>query len=264
VTKLATDAISVQRNARTILEEITVSLKPGDLMGIVGPNGSGKSTLLRALAGLWQPSLGSVSLDGSPLTAWHRRDLARKIAFLPQSTHVDFAFTVRELVAMGRYPHRSRFSRESNLDRAAIDAALGQCDVQELADRQANTLSGGELQRVLLARCLAVEPDYVLLDEPTSNLDLEHSLDVLHICSRLCEQNKAVAITTHDLNSIARYASVLVLLQNGSLVKQGSADSVLTPSSIAQVFGVEAEILTVENGRPLYQFHKRGTRSLAR
>lgn len=254
---LETRAASIRRNGRAILSQVSVRLEPGQLMGIVGPNGSGKSSLLRTLAGLWKPSSGEALLDGKSLSSWPRRDLARKVSFVPQDTRVDFAFSVQELVAMGRYPHRGRLTREGAADRTAIDAAMRQCDVQSLAARHTDTLSGGELQRVLIARSLAVEPDFILLDEPTSSLDLQHSLDVLDICAALCRRGKAVAVSTHDINAIARFASSIVLLDKGSLVEQGPGGQVLTPASIADVFGVDTEILASQSGKPFYLFHRR-------
>jgi iron complex transport system ATP-binding protein len=254
---LETTQASVLRSGRSILKDVTVRLGPGHLLAIVGPNGSGKSTLLRILAGLWRPSVGDALLEGRSLHTWHRRDLARRVSFLPQDTRIDFAFTVHELVSMGRYPHRGRFTPESAADRAAIHSAMRQCDVTSLAYRHAHTLSGGERQRVLLARCLAVQPDFVLLDEPTANLDVEHSLDVLEICSALCRAGKAVAVTTHDLNAVARFASSVALLHSGALMAQGPRAQVLTPSALTEVFGVATELLSSRDGQPVYLFHRR-------
>jgi len=261
VNVLETRNASVRRGGRKILSDITVCVERRQLLGIVGPNGSGKSSLLRTLAGLWKPSSGDALLDGRSLSTWPRRELARRVTFVPQDTRVDFAFTVQEVVSMGRYPHRGRFSHETDADRAAVQSAMRQCDVQSLAHRHANTLSGGELQRVLIARSLAVEPDFILLDEPTSSLDVEHSLDVLEVCCALSRAGKAVAITTHDLNTIARFASSIVLLNGGSLVAQGPGDGVLTPAALASVFKVDAEILSSQNGGRFFLFHNRRDRS---
>ncbi len=258
---LETRNASVSRGGRKILSDITVLLERGQLLGIVGPNGSGKSSLLRTLAGLWRPSSGEALLDGRSLSTWPRRELARRVTFVPQDTRVDFAFTVQELVSMGRYPHRGRFSPETNADRTAVESAMRQCDVEALEHRHANTLSGGELQRVLIARSLAVEPDFILLDEPTSSLDVEHSLDVLDVCRALSRAGKAVAITTHDLNTIARYASSVVLLNAGSLVAQGPGDGVLTPAALGSVFNVDAEILSSRDGGRFFLFRNRRDRS---
>ncbi len=257
---LETKVLAVRRGGRNILEDVTLRLQQGELLAVVGPNGSGKSSLLRALAGLWQPSGGEVILDGRSLARYSRRELARRISFVPQDTRVGFAFTVEELVSMGRYPHRGRFAREGAADRAAIHAAMSRCDVLYLSNRYANTLSDGERQRVWIARTLAVDPDFILLDEPTSNLDVEHSLAVLDLCATLTRSGKAVVVTTHDLNAVARYASAVVLLHQGRLIAHGKGEQVLTPTALKSVFGVDTELLSSRNGQPVYLFHRRGDR----
>jgi iron complex transport system ATP-binding protein len=254
---LRINELVVQRGGRAILNGISLCLEPGELLAIVGPNGSGKSSLLRALAGLWQPSAGEVLLDQKSLTRYSRRELARHISFVPQDTRIGFAFTVEELVSMGRYPHRGRFAREDARDRAAVQSAMSRCDVLYLASRYANSLSDGERQRVWIARTLAVDPDFILLDEPTSNLDVEHSLAVLELCSALAKSGKAVAVTTHDLNAVARYATVVVLLHEGKLVAHGRGEQVLTPAALESVFGVSTELLSSRTGQPVYLFHRR-------
>jgi iron complex transport system ATP-binding protein len=248
---------SVIRGGRTILRDASLCITPGEFVAIAGPNGSGKSTLLRTLAGLWSPSVGAVRLSGRALHDYPRREVARTIAFVPQETRIDFAFTVRELISMGRYPHRGRFARETRSDMAAVQAAMKQCDVQHLADRYANTLSGGERQRVLIARSLAVDPSFILLDEPTASLDVEHSLEVLDLCSALAREGKAVAVTTHDINAAARYATKVVLLSAGKVAREGPGDQVLTAGALEEVFGVRTEFLFSQNGQPVYLFHRR-------
>jgi iron complex transport system ATP-binding protein len=257
---LETKELAVQRGSRKILDGVTLRLQQGQLLAIVGPNGSGKSSLLRTLAGLWHPSEGQVFLDGRSLAEYSRRELARSISFVPQDTRIGFAFTVEELVSMGRYPHRGRFAREGTVDRAAIQSAMSRCDVLYLSHRYATTLSDGERQRVWIARTLAVDPDFILLDEPTSNLDVEHSLAVLDLCSALTKSGKAVAVTTHDLNAVARYATAVLLLHEGRLVAHGKGHEVLTPAALERVFGVDAELLSSRNGQPVYLFHRRGDR----
>ena len=250
--------VTIERGGRRILCEASLTVASGDFVAVVGPNGSGKSTLLRALTGLWKPSLpeGEVFLDGHSLLTMRRRDIARRIAFVPQDTFAGFAFTVDEIVSMGRHPHRGRFDREAISDREAVTTALRQCDILQMASRQINTLSGGERQRVLLARSLAVQPDFILLDEPTSNLDVEHSLDILHLCRRLAADGHAVIITTHDLNAVARFAQKVVLVDNGRLVGSGLGEEVLNPAVLNQVFGVETEVALTREGQRVYVFHR--------
>lgn len=254
---LATKNASILRNGRCILRAATVSLTSGQLLSIVGPNGSGKSTLLRTLAGLWQAGEGEVLLNGQPIKTFSRRDVAKRIAFVPQEALMDFSFTVAEIVAMGRHPHRGRFSRESSSDREAVEDALERCDIAHLRDRLVTTLSGGERQRVVIARGLAVDPDFILLDEPTANLDVEHGLEILELCSALAKDGKAVAFATHDLNAVARYASSVVLVQGGELVDVGDREQVLSRKNVEEVFRVRAELVSTDQGHPVYVFHRR-------
>ena len=250
--------ISVHRGGRGILHEATLSLVPGELRAVVGPNGGGKSTLLRALAGIWPVAGGEVRLDGRPITQWPRKEVARRIAYVPQEQRIDFAFTVEQIVGMGRYPHRARFSRETKQDRAAIELSLQRCDIVHLRHRAVNTLSGGEYQRVLIARSLAVEPKFILLDEPTANLDVEHSLEILELCRTLARGGQAVMLATHDLNAVARYASGVVLMQAGRLMNCGANDEqILSPHNLEKVFGIRAELLSTTDGQPVYVFHRR-------
>lgn len=258
---LEASLVAVQRGGRSILESIDLRIGPGELLAIVGPNGSGKSTLLRALAGIWPISAGSILLDQRPIGSLSRREIARRIAFLPQDGRLDFAFTVEEVVAMGRYPHRGRFQREGRADRAAIETALERCDVSALRDRFVNTLSGGERQRVLIARSLAVEPDFVLLDEPTASLDVEHAMGILDLCRKLVSAGRSVALATHDLNAVARYASRVALIESGHIAHCGERDRVLLPETLERVFGVRAETLSTAGGEPVYVFHPRSDKA---
>jgi iron complex transport system ATP-binding protein len=254
---LEAQSMSIRRGGRLILEEVSLALSSGEVLAVVGPNGSGKSTLLRGLAGIWNVAGGSVTLDGARLTQLSRKAIARKVAFVPQEQRLDFAFTVEEVVAMGRYPHRGRFAMETAQDRAVVERALERCDILHLRRRAVNTLSGGEHQRVLIARSLAVEPDFILLDEPTANLDVEHTLDVLEICRTLARDGHAVALATHDLNSASRYATGVVLLDGGRMVRAGARESVLTPENIEQTFGVFTEVVLAQHGEPVYIFHNK-------
>jgi iron complex transport system ATP-binding protein len=248
---------SVERGGRQILHDATLSVSRGELKAIVGPNGGGKSTLLRVLAGLWRTTAGSVLLDGCPLASVPRSEVARSISYVPQDERVSFEFTVEEIVAMGRYPHRKRFARETDHDRRVVAAAMERCDVAHLHDRSVRTLSGGERQRVMIARSLAVESRFILLDEPTANLDLEHALDVLELCRQLSLEGKAVLLATHDLNAVARYATEAVLIEGGRIVGSGCREQVLSAENLEQTFGIRAELLESRDGHPVYVFHQR-------
>jgi iron complex transport system ATP-binding protein len=252
---LSGQELTVERGGRRILERATLALAPGAMTAIVGPNGSGKSTLLRTLAGLWQPVGGTVTLDGRPLARMSRQEIAKCVSFLPQDTRCDFAFTVEEIVAMGRHPHRGRFAPEGKRDRAAIDAAIGRCDLDHLRGRTIDRLSGGERQRVAIARCLATQPAVLLLDEPTAHLDVEHGLAILMLCRSMASTGTAIAVAMHDLGTAVRFASRAALLHDGRIVASGPPSDVLTPGLCRQVFAVDTEILTTADGRPAFVFN---------
>jgi iron complex transport system ATP-binding protein len=240
--------LTVVRHGRQILGEVTVTLTPGVLTAIIGPNGSGKSTLLRALAGVWPLTSGEVTLNKEPVVQMPRREVAQRLSFLPQDTRCDFAFTVEEIVAMGRHPHRGRFAAENAADREAVHNALTTCDLLHLKKRNVARLSGGERQRVALARCLAAQPDVLLLDEPTAHLDLEHTLSVLALCRTLAVRGTAVVLATHDIGTIARFAAQIVLLHGGRVVASGSPALVLTPARLRTVFLVDTQIVAIPGG----------------
>lgn len=248
--------IAVERGGRRILDGVSARIEPGKFVALIGPNGSGKSTLLKALAGLWPVVQGDVRFGEQALATMPRRDIARRIAFVPQDTRIDFAFSVEEIVAMGRHPHRGRFAPETAVDRAAVESALQRCDVGHLRLRDANTLSGGERQRVLIARSLATEPEIILLDEPTASLDIEHSIEILDLCRKLARDGHGVALAIHDLNAVARYADVVSLISCGKMIALGAPADVLNQTAFEQVFGVRAEVLTTSDGTPHYNFHR--------
>jgi iron complex transport system ATP-binding protein len=253
--KLALHNAGIELDGRWIVREVTLELCSGKLLALIGPNGSGKSTLLRLLGGLWRLSEGAALLNDQKLNTLPRRTLARSIAYTPQDTHLDFAFTAREVVAMGRHAHLGRFQWEGQRDRAAVDEALTRADVAHLAERFVTELSGGERQRILIARSLATEAPIILLDEPTASLDIAHALDVLELCRALVREGKAIAIALHDLNLAARFADDVALLNQGRIVAHGPASSVLLPETIGTVFGVQVTQATV-SGQQFFLFHR--------
>jgi iron complex transport system ATP-binding protein len=179
------------------------------------------------------------------------------VAFVPQDTRMDFAFTVSEIVAMGRHPRRGRFEGATSRDRRAIEDAMARCDIGHLRNRSVTTLSGGERQRVAIARSLAVEPEIILLDEPTASLDVQHSLEVLDLCRTLAQAGKSIVLATHDLNAVARYTTQVALIESGRIAYAGDRDGVLTSNVLDRVFGVNAELLQSSNGHPVYVFHRK-------
>lgn len=256
-TLLEAHSISVVRGGRALLQPLSFTLQEAEFIAIAGPNGSGKSTLLRALAGIWPVASGEVRLCGKPIHGYDRREIARMVSYVPQDTRMDFGFTVREIVAMGRHPHIGRFAAESRHDREAIEHGLALCDISHLRERSVNTLSGGERQRVLIARCLAAEPRCILLDEPTASLDLEHALDIFALASRLASQGCTIALATHDLNSGLRFARSVVLLNQGGVAHVGPADHSLDPAILESVFGIRAERSVDADGAPHYRFYRK-------
>lgn len=227
------------------LSRVSATMPRGSVTGLLGPNGSGKSTLLKILAGILRPASGEVLIDGEPLAALSRRDAARRIALVPQSTHPAFDFTCRELVLMGRHPHLAPFELEGPADFAIADRAMRDTETTALADRLFLTLSGGEQQRVALASALAQSPDVLLLDEPTTSLDLAYQLDIAAMLARINRaQGVTMVIATHDLNLAARLCDRLVLLRDGQLIGQGDTAAMLTAENVGALYGVDAEIET--------------------
>jgi iron complex transport system ATP-binding protein len=226
-----------------VLRDVSVTAGRGDLVGILGPNGSGKTTLLKVLGGVLTPDGGTVSLDDRPLSHWPRREVARRVAFVPQETHAPFDFSVLDIVLMGRFPHLGTFALEGPADLAIARRALEATGTAGFEARAFNTLSGGEKQRVLIASALAQSPELMLLDEPTASLDIGHQLDVHALLSRLNRaQGVTMVLSTHDLNLAAALCRHLVLLRGGSVLASGPTADVLTAGAIRALYGVEAEV----------------------
>ncbi len=230
-----------------VLHDVTLTIAPGEFLGLLGPNGCGKTTLLRALCGGLRPRQGCVRLDGRDLHTIDKRSLARTMAYLPQDLAIELDFTVYELALMGRSPHLARFAQESEEDRRVAEGAMQLADVDWLAGRPITALSGGERQRSLIAMCLAQQPNILLLDEPTNHLDLAHQLSILNLIAGLNrDQGLTVVAVFHDLNLAAAYCSRLALLQAGRVAKVGTPAEVVTAETIQQVFGVQISVLQDE------------------
>ena len=255
---LAAEQIEVRYgpDSPPVLADFTLSVRPGDFVGVIGPNGSGKSTLVRALSRALRPDGGVVLLDGRDLYRdLGARDSARIVGVVPQETAVSLDFTVREVVRMGRAPHLPRrpFAAETVQDEAIVARSLEQAGVSPLAERAVTTLSGGERQRVLVARALAQQPAVLLLDEPTAHLDLRHQSEILTLARDLAHhEGKAVLAVLHDLNLAAAYCDLLVLLHEGRIAAQGLPDEVLTADTLQAVYGARAWVRRhPATGRPL-------------
>ncbi len=238
---LAANDLHLTLEGRTILSEIGLTLERGRFVGLVGPNGAGKTTLLRVLAALTAPTQGSVTLEGHPVSGMSRDARARRIAALFQGAGVGWPMTVREIVALGRLPHRRAFAALSAVDGAAIARAMECTDVGHLADRTEPTLSSGERMRALLARALAVEAEWLLVDEPVTALDPAHQLDAMALLRAASRDGTGVVAVLHDLALAARFCDRIVVLSGGRLVADGRPEDALTDALLAHVFGVTVE-----------------------
>jgi len=242
--------VSVSAGRRMILDAVSFSVAPGEVLGIVGPNGAGKTTLLRVLTGELVPRPGSAKLGGRELRSQSVAELARQRAYLPQQSSLDFGFSVLEVVLLGRTPHRARESQRMSLD--ISERAMALCSVSELGARPYLELSGGEQQRVQLARVLAQiwEPSdaarLLLLDEPTASLDLSHQHTTLESVRRFAESGVAVVVVLHDLALAAQYTDRLLLLAGGRVLDQGKTGDVLTPANVSRAFGVQSHEITID------------------
>lgn len=232
--------IRVERGGRTVLDDVDLTVRAGEVLALVGPNGAGKSTLLAALSGDQPVVSGTVELDGRPLTAWTPAEMSRRRAVLPQQHTVGFSFTARQVVRMGRAPWQ-RTERGTN-DEKVIDESLAICDVAHLADRPFSVLSGGERARVALARVLAQDTETVLLDEPTAALDLGHQESVMAIARSRAAGGAAVVVVLHDLGLAAAYADRICVLEDGRAAADGAPADVLTEELLSRVYGHPVEV----------------------
>ena len=240
------------RGGALVVDGVDLVAVPGRTVGLLGPNGSGKSSLLQLLAGVARPDRGNVTLNGTDVHRLGRRPLARRVALVGQTAHTDVDIAVREVVRLGRIPHRDLFGRDDD-EIAAIDAALAATDLVEHADRNWHTLSGGERQRTQIARALAQQPTELLLDEPTNHLDIAHQLDILELITHL---PLTAVVALHDLNLAAMFCDHVVVLDRGRVAAYGSPADTLTEQLVAQVYGVHATV-TVTDGVTRVHYRRR-------
>ncbi|WP_424210680.1 ABC transporter ATP-binding protein [Streptomyces sp. BI20] len=236
---LRIEGIRHTAGGRALLDDVHLSASPGETLGVVGPNGSGKTTLLRVLHGVLRPERGRVLLDGVDTRTLGARDTARRLAAVPQSADAAGELTLREVVAMGRSPHRRFWETDRPEDHARVAAALDRTDLAHLADRPFGLLSGGERQRGLVARALAQDPGLITLDEPTNHLDIRHRLDLLALVRDL---PTTVLLVLHDLNLAAWVCDRVAVLHEGRIVARGTPAEVLTPELLAEVYQVRAQV----------------------
>ena len=235
---------------RDTLLDVSLSVHAGEFVAVLGPNGSGKTTLVRVVLGALKPDVGEATIGDRPAHAWERQALARLVGVVPQREDNLFPQRVRETVLLGRYPHLSMWGQERAEDHAAVQRALAACDVEQLADRWVWTLSGGEYQRVRIARALAQEPKLLVLDEPGVSLDLKHEMGLFELVRGLVDtQGLGVLMITHDLNLAARFADSIVVLSEGRMVASGAPADVLTQETVEAVFSWPVAMQTID-GRP--------------
>lgn len=251
--RLVGETLTLAYDRRTVAEDLTVAVPDGSFTVIIGPNACGKSTLLRALARLLRPARGTVLLDGADIHRRPARQVARTLGLLPQSATAPDGLTVAELVSRGRYPHHGLLRQWSREDERVVDRAMADTGVAELADRPVDELSGGQRQRVWIAMALAQQTPLLLLDEPTTYLDIAHQVEILDLCARLHEeQGRTLVAVLHDLHQAARYATHLVAMRDGRVVAAGDPRRIVTTDLVEEVFGLTCRIIEdPETGTPL-------------
>ncbi len=241
--RLTAEGVSVGYGGRTVIDDLDVAIPSGVITTIIGPNGCGKSTLLRTLSRLLKPTSGTVVLDGQDIARLRTRDVAKKLGLLPQAPIAPEGLTVADLVARGRHPHQSWLRQWSSDDAEVVERALAMTGVSDLADRPVDSLSGGQRQRVWISMTLAQGTDLLLLDEPTTYLDLAHAIDVIDLVDDLHESGCTVVMVLHDLNLATRYSDNLIVMKEGAIRAQGRPRDVITAELLAEVFGLRARVI---------------------
>jgi iron complex transport system ATP-binding protein len=226
-----------------IIKDVTLSIEMGEFSGIIGPNGAGKSTLLRIMANVLKNYTGSISIMEKDIRETRRKELARTIGFIPQETYFQHNYIVEDVVAMGRYPYLEPFQHMSEEDTTAIEWAIEKAGIKELKKRSINSLSSGERQMVVIGRALAQKPKILLLDEPTSHLDIQHQSEIMELLKILNQQEMTIVIVNHDLNLASMYCKKLILLQNGMVYSTGTPQEIINERTIAEVYKTETRIV---------------------
>ena len=247
------DAVSFAIPGRMLLQPLTLTLPARKVIGLIGHNGSGKSTLVKLLARQQPASSGAIRFEGRALKEWGDRPFARKVAYLPQQTPPATGMLVKELVALGRYPWHGALGRFGRIDQEKVDEAMALTDIVAFADRLVDTLSGGERQRVWLAMLVAQDAECLLLDEPTTALDVADQIEVLSVVHRLsAERGLGVVVVLHDINMAARFCDEIIALKSGSLIARGSPSDIMTSEKLAEIYGISMGVLPhPDTGQPL-------------
>ena len=242
--------ISIRYGSHQVVHNVSFSLQPGEVLCVIGPNGSGKSSLVKALAGVVEPYHGTLSLDGSDLSSFSKKEVAKHIGYVPQNLHYLTSATVHEVVILGRRPHVQWSLSLHDLE--VVEKAMERVYITHLSDKLLSETSGGERQRVFLARTLAQDPDIFLFDEPTSALDIKHQIEVFSMIQQLAASGKAVLVVVHDLNFAYRFADRILLMHEGHVVTIGTADDVMTRTRIQEVYDVPMQFLVSGNNTYIF------------
>ena len=230
------------RSAKT-LADIVLEVMGNEILGIIGPNGSGKTTLLKCMNKKLKPQTGTVLVNGENILKMNSKEVANNIGVVPQVSTVSFPFTVYDLVMMGRYSHKRRFDTENDVDRSVVSECLARTGIEHMADRLITEISGGEYQKVIIARALAQQPKILLLDEVTLHLDINHQIEILNLIQSLSEENNlAVVMVLHELSLAARYSTKTIMLRKGRIFASGRPEDVISVENIRDIYGIEAEI----------------------
>ena len=242
-TAVKTDSLSIGYSERLLFENLDLHIPRGEISVFVGSNGCGKSTLLRSIARLLKPTTGSVLLEGKDVHRMSSRDVAKKMGILPQSPVSPEGLTVHDLVKQGRYPHQSWLKRWTEEDTEKVEAAMEATRISDLRDRAVDTLSGGQRQRAWIAMTLAQDTDIILLDEPTTYLDMTHQIEILDLLFELNEKkNRTIVMVLHDLNLASRYAHNIIAIKDGKVHEQGKPENIITCDLVRSVFGMECQV----------------------
>ena len=233
---------------KTVVDGVSFSIPKGKVTSLIGPNGAGKSTVMSMISRLIAQDEGLVDLDGTDVGRWKSRELARRLAILTQSNHIQMKLTVRELVAFGRFPHSG--SRLTETDEAFVDRAIAYMELEEFEARFLDELSGGQRQRALIAMVIAQDTEYILLDEPTNNLDIYHATNLMKTVRRLCDElGKTVILVLHEINYAAFYSDYICAFKDGRIARFGPVEEVITSENLSAIYGAEFQIQTVK-GKP--------------